>query len=65
MVTYLYFNTVVNCRIPIGDDGKPGNPEILKKWTTEPKEQQRKDTKKAKEKSGPIGAAKEEIEYAE
>jgi len=36
MTEFLTFQSIVNYRIPIVD-GKPGTPEIVSKWTTEPK----------------------------
>lgn len=34
-MSFLYFSSVVTYRVPIDEQGKPGNPEILKKFTTE------------------------------
>lgn len=34
MGEYLVFQSIVQYRIPIDENGKAGNPEILKKWTT-------------------------------
>lgn len=31
---YLYYQTVIQVRIPI-EEGKPGQPEVIKKFTTE------------------------------
>lgn len=30
---YLNFQSIIQYRIPINDDGTPGNPEIINKWT--------------------------------
>lgn len=61
---FLYFQSVVKCRIPIVD-GVPQAAEVVSKFVTEPKEQKRADTKAAKQKLGPIGSAVEEVEYAD
>lgn len=34
---FMEFTSGVTYRIPVNDDGKIGQPEILRKWTSEPK----------------------------
>lgn len=35
MTNFLSFQTIIQFRIPLNDDGTTGNPEILRKFTTE------------------------------
>jgi hypothetical protein len=37
MVKYLYFQSLVQYRIPLNEDGTTGNPEITRKFTSEMK----------------------------
>jgi hypothetical protein len=46
MTKYIYQQTVTQWRLPIKEDGKLGNPEIVKKFTTEIKGAQGKYVKK-------------------
>ena len=32
--SFLYFQTFIQFRVPINDDGTVGTPEIVKKWTS-------------------------------
>jgi hypothetical protein len=34
MVKYLYFQSIVQYRVPVSDSGTIGEPEIIKKFTT-------------------------------
>jgi len=31
---FLYFQTTIQMRVPIKEDGTPGHPEIVKRWTS-------------------------------
>lgn len=37
MSKFLYFQTIVQFRVPIAEDGTAGSPEIYKKFTTQMK----------------------------
>ena len=46
MSKYAYYQTVVQYRLPIAEDGKLGHPEIVKRFTTEIKGTQSSYVKK-------------------
>jgi hypothetical protein len=64
MAQYLFFTSIVNYRIPLDDQGNPGHPEILSKFTSEPKTQ-KAPTKATKKAQGPITAPQGDVEYAD
>lgn len=47
MVTHMHYQTIVQFRVPISDDGTPGTPEIINRFTTAWKGTQNLQKKKA------------------
>ena len=43
---FYYYQTIMQFRIPVGDDGKMGDPQLLKKWTSAFNGTQHTDKKK-------------------
>jgi hypothetical protein len=46
MVEFMEFTSGVTWRVPLNSDGSYGAPEILRKWTSEPKKVYSKKPKK-------------------
>lgn len=46
MTEYIFIQTIVQFRVPIKDDGTLGSPEVIKKFTTEMNQSQKKYTRK-------------------
>lgn len=59
---YIYQQTIIQWRIPVAEDGKLGQPEIMKKFTSEWGGSQRQH-KKGKDQPTIISADKQDVEY--
>lgn len=66
MTDFLYFQTVVQFRVPVTDDGRLGDPEIVKRFTSPYNGAQKAVKKKVpKKKQEPRTLTNEGIEYGE